>query len=335
MSFNPLSKPSDLRFSIQLAVTVFMLYVGWEFYEYYKWAIAVSDVYSPRPPAVGAFLPIGALVSAKYLFFTGIWDSIHPAALAIFLMALGISFIARKGFCGYLCPAGFALGLADKAGRRLGISVRLPRWLSWLLSVPKYLLLGFFVWAILLNMDIQSIESFMRSPYNMIVDSKMLLLFLEPSRTTIVVAMVVLLGSMLIPGFWCRGLCPYGALLGLFSFFSPLAVGRNAERCISCQKCTQACPMRIPVDKTLRVSSPECQGCLECVAACPVDNCLQVQAGYGKHKRLLPFWSIPALTLLLLWLGYIGAMASGHWYGQVPPEMLRLMHKNLNMIGHY
>lgn len=334
MTFKPISNPSALRFYIQLLVTLLMVYAGWEFYKYYQWAVGATEVYTPRPPAVGAFLPIGALVSAKYLFFTGVWDTVHPAALVIFLSAVGISFVARKGFCGYLCPVGFITGLADRLGRRLGLSRRPPRWLSWLLSTPKYLLLAMFIWLIPISMDIRSIQGFMQSPYNMIVDSKMLLLFLQPSTTTIVAVFVILLGSMIIPGFWCRGLCPYGALLGLVSFFSPLAVNRNKDKCIYCKRCTGACPMRIPVHTVRRVSSPECQGCMECVAACPVPACLDVRAGYGKASRALPFWGVPVITLLVLWLAYIAALAGEHWYGQVPPEMLRVFHKNLGMISH-
>lgn len=335
MKFTQISNPSVLRFYIQLAAALFMLYVGWEFYQYYQWAIGATEVYTPRPPAVGAFLPIGALVSAKFLLFTGVWDTVHPAALVIFLSAIAIALVARKGFCGYLCPVGFATGLFDRLGRHLGISRTLPRWLSWLLSVPKYLLLAMFIYLIPISMGLQSIEGFMRSPYNMIVDSKMLVLFMEPSTFTIIAVFVILLGSMIIPGFWCRGLCPYGALLGLVSFFSPLAVNRDKEKCINCKKCSKACPMRIPVHGTARVNTPECQGCLECVAACPVDGCLGVRAGYGKSSIPLPSWSIPAASLLLLWMAYIAALGSGHWYGQVPPEMLRIFHKNLGVIGHY
>lgn len=335
MKFNPFSNPSALRFYIQLAFAMFMAYVGWEFYQYYSWAVGLTDLYTPKPPAVGAFLPIGALVSAKYFLFTGTWDSIHPAALAIFFMAIIVSLASRKAFCGYLCPVGFGMSLMDRLGRRLGISRRIPRWLSLVLSIPKYLLLGVFIWLILLNMDIASIEGFMRSPYNMIVDSKMLLLFLQPSSTTIVAVLVILLGSMIIPGLWCRGLCPYGALLGLFSFFSPLAVKRDKVSCISCQKCSNSCPMRIPVHKTSRVSTPECQGCLECVAACPVEGCLGVRAGYGAASKPLPFWSIAAVALVILWFVYLTALVTGNWYGQVPPEMIRIFHKNLGMISHY
>jgi len=37
--------------------------------------------------------------------------------------------------------------------------------------------------------------------------------------------------SILLRNFWCRYLCPYGALLGVLSFFSILKVHRNAESC--------------------------------------------------------------------------------------------------------
>ncbi len=335
MKFAPISNPSVLRFYIQAAFAAFFVYVSWEFFQYYLWVTGGSAVYVAKPPAAEAFLPIAGLVSFKYLLASGNWDPVHPAGLVIFIMAMLVSLAARKAFCGYFCPVGFITGRLGNLGKRLGMARRPRKYVSWLLSIPKYLLLLFFAQIILLGMDAAAIEGFMTSPYNMVVDSKMLLLFLNPSVTLLVALVVIALGCMLIPGFWCRGLCPYGALLGLFSMFSPLAVTRDEGKCIRCGRCNAACPTRIPVQSLRRVSGPECQGCLECVAACPITGCLGVKCGYGvKGKRMRP-WVIPLAALGLLYLCYVAALATGHWHSSLPPEMIKTMHGNIASISHY
>ena len=65
----------------------------------------------------------------------------------------------------------------------------------------------------------------------------------------VVIGAIVLL-SIAIKNFWCRYLCPYGALLGLAALASPLRIRRSPNRCIDCAKCARACPAALPDCKT-------------------------------------------------------------------------------------
>lgn len=107
------------------------------------------------------------------------------------------------------------------------MSCRPGRRLEWLLSAPKYVLLAAILYSFVVSMDLPSIEWFLKSPYNLVADIKMLQYFLAPGTLTLGVIVVMVLGSIFLPGFWCRGFCPYGALLGLLSLLSPMAVNRN------------------------------------------------------------------------------------------------------------
>ena len=331
---NAVSRPAGLHRTVQYVFLAFYLYVGLRFYAYAQWAMGASLDYVPKPASVEAFLPISALLAAKRLLLTGEYDIVHPAGLTILLLAVISSLLFRKGFCGYLCPIGTLSMLLDRLGKRLGLRRRMPGWLSLLLSLPKYLLLLFFVNLLLVQMDIASIESFLRTPYNMVADSKMLLFFWHPSRTLLITLGVLVLGSMLFPAFWCRGFCPYGALLGLFSMLSPLAVRRKAHRCTGCHRCSQACPSRIPVHEKSRVSNPECFGCTECLGACPVPGCLDLHFGYTSRAGVLPFWSAALGTLALLCLLYFWAVSSDNWTSQIPATMMRELHSNILQLEH-
>jgi hypothetical protein len=83
---------APLRRLIHGAFLLFRLFTGFRFYRFYQWAVAGGD-YTPRPPSVEAFLPIGALVSLKQFILTRQYDTLHPAGLTIFIAALFLGFL--------------------------------------------------------------------------------------------------------------------------------------------------------------------------------------------------------------------------------------------------
>jgi polyferredoxin len=269
-----------------------------------------------RPPGVEGFLPIGALTSLKYWLLSGRIHPVHPAALVIFLSILLMSLLAKKSFCSWLCPVGTLSEAAFKLGRKLfGRNFRMWSWLDMFLRGIKYLLLLLFVKIILLDMSAKALAGFLDAPYWAVSDVKMLYFFTRMSLTTMVVLGGLTLFSLVFKNFWCRYLCPYGALLGLLSFASPFKIRRNATGCTNCKRCSTACPSGLAVHSSLAVSSPECTGCLTCVAHCREWNVLAMQPAFWKW--LLPVWAFPAVVVLIFMLGIGVGMAGGHWHSSL------------------
>ena len=320
-----------LRLLVQSAFLLTCLYSGYRFYQFYQWAIGSSATFVERPPAVEGFLPISGLVSLKRFLLTGVYDRIHPAALTLFIAALLIAIVFRKGFCGWICPVGFLSHLLERVARRLKILWSPPVWLDYPLLSLKYLLLAFFSWIILVKMDLATIESFSRDPYNLVVDARMLLFFFAPTATTIWVLSVLVIASFFLRNVWCRYLCPYGALMGILAWVGPLRVSRDEQSCINCKKCEKVCPGSIRVAEQTVVTSPECLGCLECVAACPVDNCLQVST---YRRRKVPTWLLPLGVVSLFLLVWAAANLTGHWQSAVPLEILKSYYPMATQMGH-
>jgi polyferredoxin len=197
----------------------------------------------------------------------------------------------------------------------------LPRWLDFGLRSLKYLLLGFFFYAVL-NMSAASIADFLGSPYALVVDVRMLNFFRYLDGAAGIVVLALFVGSMFVQNFWCRYLCPYGAFLGIASLLSPTRITRNSDACIDCAKCAKVCPSALPVDKLVQIRSAECTGCLECVAACPAKDALAmtVTTGWRKH-RVIPAWGLAA-GIGILFFGMIGhAKLSGHWSTNIPKQV--------------
>jgi len=265
-----------------------------------------------RPPGVEGFLPIGALASLKYWLVSGKIHPVHPAALVIFLTILFMSLVAKKAFCSWLCPVGTLSEGAYKVGQVVfGRNFRIWKWLDILLRGVKYLLLLLFVKFILLDMAAEAVAGFLDAPYWAVSDVKMLSFFTRMSGTTMIVLVCLTIASFVYKNFWCRYLCPYGALLGLVSFASPFKIRRNSAGCTGCKRCSAACPSGLAVHSGTAVSSPECTGCLTCVAHCLERNVLSMQPAFWK--RPLAPWVFPAMVVLIFVLGIGAGMVGGHW----------------------
>ncbi len=131
-----------------------------------------------RPPGIEAFLPISSLISLKYWLVTGIFNPIHPSGLIILLMALATALLLKRGFCSWVCPFGLLTEYLNRLHKLIfRKNVKLPPWLDYPLRSLKYLLLAFFLWAIVLKMNAAALDYFIYSPYNMVADIKMLYFF--------------------------------------------------------------------------------------------------------------------------------------------------------------
>jgi polyferredoxin len=250
--------------------------------------------------------------------------------------------LLKRAFCAWLCPIGTLSEYLWKLGRKLlGRNLVLPRWVDIPLRGLKYLLLGFFVF-IVGGMSAAAIEQFMVQPYGILADVKMLHFFVRMSSTAAIVTGVLVLLSVVVQNFWCRYLCPYGALQSLVSLFSPVTIRRDAEACIECGKCAKACPQQLPVDRLVQIRSVECTACMECVTSCGTQDALQfalpprqapATPQRWQGRRLQPMAAV--LVLATLFFGGVGfARLTHHWQTEVPSEVYRQLIPNVDVATH-
>ncbi|MGB9073448.1 MAG: 4Fe-4S binding protein [Terriglobales bacterium] len=313
----------NVRRSFQGAFLLLNVWIGSVFY---FWVRQFEPGGAPtslqRPAGVEGWLPIAGLMNLRYFLLTHRVPRLHPAGMFLLISFLAMSFLFRKAFCSWLCPVGTISEYLWQLGRKLfRRNFFLPRWLDVGLRGLKYLLLGFFVWAVS-TMAADELAAFMNSPYGVIADVKMLNFFRHLGETGAIVLGVLVVASLFIQNFWCRYLCPYGALLGITALFSPARIRRNPETCIDCEKCAKACPSALPVDKLITIKSAECTGCLECVAICPAKDTLSLALpkipALTPQTPRLPAWAMAA-GIAALFFGIVGfAKTYGYWDSHVP-----------------
>ncbi|MGD1092629.1 MAG: 4Fe-4S binding protein [Bryobacteraceae bacterium] len=314
----PADRSQQLRQWVQFAFVALNVWIGARFYLWLRQYENGGPLVYDRPPGVEGWLPIAGLLNLKAFLASGRVPLIHPAAMVLLIAFCVMSLVFRRSFCSWLCPVGTVSEQLWKLGRRLfQRNWTLPRWLDLSLRSLKYLLLGFFLFAAV-TMSVESIESFMRSPYGVLADVKMLDLFRYMSVTSAFVLGVLILSSIVVKNFWCRYACPYGALTGLLALASPLRIRRQMDQCIDCGKCARACPSQLPVDRLVQIRSAECLGCMECVAACPIEGALDLRA--FSHKRIPAGWvAIGAAAVFIVAVAV--AKTTGHWQTTIPSQV--------------
>jgi polyferredoxin len=312
-----------------LALNVWIGVQFWLFVRHYE--TAGATVLVSRPAGVEGWLPIAALMNWKYFFETGSLPRIHGAGMFLLGAFFLISILLRKSFCGWLCPVGTLSETLWKAGRwALGRNFAPPRWLDIPLRSLKYVLLGLFLYAVG-SMSAPAIRTFLEGPYGLVADVKMLNFFRHMTITVAVVTGLLAVASLFIPNFWCRYLCPYGALMGLGALLSPLRIRRSPERCIDCAKCAKECPSLLPVDRLVQIRSAECLGCMRCVAVCPAEEALVLGA---PRRRKIPATALAAAMLAIFMGTYVWANAAGRWKTELPPQMYYNLIPRAHEFGH-
>lgn len=231
--------------------------------------------------SLDAFCPFGAVETFWSWVTTGSFlRNTNTANLVIFAAVLASALLMGRAFCGWMCPLGAVQEWIARLGSRLTgantkkrkpgfLPVQLPKALDKPLRYVKYFVLATILWS-----SLEAIFPPLREfcPYRILFG-----FHLEtPLAISVLVAFVV--ASLLVERFWCKYLCPLGALLSVTNKIAPIRVTTNDEVCTACGRCGASCPMGIE-QRAQDITSLECIRCLDCVDTCARPEAVNVQVG--------------------------------------------------------
>ena len=217
-------------------------------------------------PAAGLACPIGALqaVSGSSEFQISFY-------VVGFLLAIGV--LLGRFVCGFLCPFGLFQELLHK--------IPFPKLKLWRgFRYIKYFTLVFFV--ILLPIVATNYMGMGKPAFCEYIcpagtlEGGIPLLSTHPElRQTVgslftlkmIILVMTILGCLSIYRFFCKTICPLGAIYGLLNRISIYRLTVNTNKCVHCGKCSYICKM--DVDPVENPNSAECIRCGECASACP------------------------------------------------------------------
>lgn len=245
--------------------------VSWPYAALFSSQLLPSKEWLP----VEAFLWLDPLVGLSTALAGRAWNAALLGAAVILLAGL----VIPRGFCGYLCPLGTLLDLFDRlVGRRIPWfkTQRVGPWANarfYLLAAVLAAALG----GVLISGFVAAIPVLTRGLLFSAGNAQLGLgknwAMVPPTTTAVGVSLALFVGvfglSLLGPRFWCRYLCPSGALLALPSVFRRFK-RRVADTCVACGKCIDVCPFdAIQPDFGTRILN--CTFCQTCGGTCPVE----------------------------------------------------------------
>ncbi|MDO4344180.1 MAG: 4Fe-4S binding protein [Eubacteriales bacterium] len=227
-------------------------------------------------PAASFACPIGALQAVG-----GSMEFQFSFYVVGFLLAVGILF--GRVVCGFLCP----FGLLQELLYKIPFPKRkLPKACRFI----KYGILIIFV--ILLPIIATDYMGMGKPAFCQFIcpagtlEGGIPLLLTRPKLREVIgslfslkmcILLLTLLGCMSVCRFFCKAMCPLGAIYGLLNKISIYHLEVDAGKCIGCGKCAKACQM--DVDPVKHPDSAECIRCGACRDACPTQA---IRLGFKK-----------------------------------------------------
>jgi polyferredoxin len=234
-----------------------------------------------RGGSFDAFCPFGGIETLLPYLIRG--ETLKTTSLlnfAILIGVLGVSLVAGRAFCGWMCPLGTLQDYLARLARKMSgekryirgkksparFPMRLPKRVDKWARYIKYLLLVGILW-VSITAVYPPLHAF--CPVRAVFSFQMTGLLWSVLITFIVT-------SMLIERFWCKYLCPLGAVLAIFNKIAPLRLRLNEHSCVDCGRCDVECPMDIE-DVHANSRDLECIQCLECLETCALNDTITLE----------------------------------------------------------
>ncbi len=253
------------------------------------------------------------------------WNVAHWMWIGFAVLAL--TALLGRFFCGWICPLGTILHFVSWLAEPRSAKARKARnaWLP-VQNVKFLLLLALLVCAafgvlqvglfdpiaLLTRSTAVFAAPFTGEAYHLAVRTAPERAF-QGASLIAAVFLALLALNLWRPRFWCRYVCPLGALLGAASRWVTGAITRDPARCTQCGLCEAVCPAAC--SPSTEIKTHECFVCWNCVARCPEDA-LQWRWIFNRQKmsnaddstcRLTPPATRPDLSRRQV----LGALAAG------------------------
>ena len=270
----------------------------------------------------GLFISAFSSIKIVYMaLINGTFDfSALLPELAIIFAVIPVTILMGRFFCGFVCSFGALGDLVWFVSRKIRKKpVIIPEKADRVLKLLKYALLIFivvFIWTLGSVSFDNSLNPW--NTFGMLASFSGWPAFSALLTVGALLLLLIMAGSFFIERFFCRYLCPLGAIFAVLSRLRIFKVKKPQEGCKTCRVCTNGCAMGIPMYKYDKISSGECIDCFECISDCPRKNTQASIAG----KDAAPLAAGIAATAAIMGLYYVGKLATDSPYAEAVSPMV-------------
>ncbi len=227
---------------------------------------------------LGDLLPLGVNLFSRFNPLQAAASMIGGRELILnywpVLLTVGVTIAFGRVWCAWWCPLGAILELFGFKGRRLDWQGM--RYWKYVLLFTVIVMAAFgslaFMYFEPITILVRGLTSIFKPAleYVQLADKEAFTLPGVGWWTMFIPLGLVLLLNLVEKRFWCRYLCPLGALIGLGSKFSWVKRRVDQFSCIQCGDCEEICPMgAISPGNDYKSDPAECIMCMDCAVPCP------------------------------------------------------------------
>ena len=256
--------------------------------------------------ALDPLLSISTAITARAWIWSLAWAGV----------ILGIGILVPRGFCGYVCPLGTLIDLFDWAVGRRVKGFRVER-RGWWVHLKYYVLVGTLVAAgfgVLVSGFVAAIPVIVRgfafalAPLQLGMERGWYQV--PPMNGGHFVSLLLFLGVLILglmgPRFWCRYVCPTGAVFSVGNLFARATERKVESACIDCGKCVEVCPFDA-IREDFNTRTADCTLCQTCGGVCPTKAIQFVERWNRMELKSLG----PVAEISVSRRGFLGAAAGG------------------------
>ncbi|WP_312654215.1 4Fe-4S binding protein [Aminipila sp.] len=192
-------------------------------------------------------------------------------------------------FCGWMCAFGTLMDFLHFISYKItGKSIIVNYKLDQALKLLKYIvLIGsiIFIWTLGVNLFGGSNPWDVFGTYTSFGQFPEFSQYIKSNWLGVGILVIVVLGGLFIERFFCRYLCPLGAIFSILSKLRIIKIKKAENNCGKCSHCSKSCSMGININPKEVVTSGECINCFKCINACPREN-LRIMLGTKHSKKI-------------------------------------------------